>query len=96
MKRTESQPRFVVCVNNKDYPASLELRKVITAMAGFEVAVVFPCVERFSGLRLRGPANLGMAGFAASEPVIPSMAGFALPSRFHLPGGHISTPAPRR
>ena len=35
-----------------------------------------------------------MAGFAASEPVITSMAGFALPSRFHLPGGHISTPAP--
>src|ERR1700755_885178 len=24
------------------------------------------------------------------------MAGFALPSRFHLSGGHISTPAPRR
>jgi len=37
-----------------------------------------------------------MAGFAASEPVITGMAGFALPSRFHLPGGHISTPAPRR
>jgi transposase len=32
----------------------------------------------------------------ASEPVIASMAGFAFPSRFHLPGGHISTPAPRR
>jgi hypothetical protein len=28
MKRTESQPHFVVCVNNKDYPASLELRKL--------------------------------------------------------------------
>ena len=28
MKRTEPQPRFVVCVNNKDYPASLELRKL--------------------------------------------------------------------
>jgi hypothetical protein len=26
MKRTE--PRFVVCVKNKDYPASLELRKL--------------------------------------------------------------------
>jgi hypothetical protein len=37
-----------------------------------------------------------MAGFAASEPVITSMAAFALPSRFHLPGGHISTPAPRK
>jgi hypothetical protein len=34
-----------------------------------------------------------MAGFAASDPVITGMAGFALPSRFHLPGGHISTPA---
>ena len=28
MKRTEPQPRFVVCVNNKDYPASVELRKL--------------------------------------------------------------------
>jgi hypothetical protein len=28
MKKTEPQPRFVVCVNNKDYPASLELRKL--------------------------------------------------------------------
>jgi hypothetical protein len=27
MKRTEPQPRFVVCVNNKNYPASMELRK---------------------------------------------------------------------
>ena len=26
MKRTE--PRFVVCVKNKDYPAALELRKL--------------------------------------------------------------------
>src|ERR1700681_1484438 len=71
-------------------------KSVITAMAGFEVAVAFPLVERFSGLglglglgsRLRRPANSGMAGFAASEPVITCMAGFALPSRFHLPGGH--------
>jgi hypothetical protein len=70
-------------------------------MAGFELAVAFPFVERFSGLglglklrlRLASPA---MAGFAASEPVITSMAAFALPSRFHLPGGHISTPAPLR
>ena len=69
-------------------------------MAGFEVAVAFPFVERFSGLRLElglgGLADPGMAGFAASEPVITSMAGFALLSRLHLPGGHISTPAPRR
>ena len=28
MKRTEPQPRFVVCANNKDYPASVELRKL--------------------------------------------------------------------
>ena len=28
LKRSEPQPRFVVCVNNKDYPASLELRKL--------------------------------------------------------------------
>ncbi len=67
-------------------------------MAGFEVAVALPFVERFSGLglRLSGSANPGMAGFAASEPVITSMAGFALLSRLHLPGGHISTPAPLR
>src|ERR1700681_3734451 len=85
-------------------------KSVITGMAGFEVAVAFPFVERFSGLglglglrlglrlrlRLRGPANPGMAGFAASEPVITSMAAFALLSRLHLPGGHISTPAPFR
>jgi hypothetical protein len=45
-------------------------------MAGFAVAVAFPLVERFSGLGLglRGPANPGVAGFAASEPVITSMA----------------------
>jgi len=73
-------------------------KSVITSMAGFEVAVAFPFVERFSGLglELREPANPAMAGFAASEPVITSMAAFALPSRFHLPGGHISTPAPLR
>src|SRR6266436_6964184 len=33
MKRTEPQPRFVVCVNNKDYPASLELRKLYPVVA---------------------------------------------------------------
>ena len=33
MKRTEPQPRFVVCVNNKDYPASLELRKLHQVVA---------------------------------------------------------------
>jgi hypothetical protein len=73
-------------------------KSVVTCMAGFEVAFVFPFVERFSGsgLRLGWPANPGRAGFAASEPVITSMAGFAFLSRLHLPGGHISTPAPFR
>ena len=33
MTRTEPQPRFVVCVNNKDYPASLELRKLYQIVA---------------------------------------------------------------
>jgi hypothetical protein len=33
MKRTEPQSRFVVCVNNKDYPASLELRKLYQVVA---------------------------------------------------------------
>ena len=87
-----------------DFSGSLPLnptpKSVITAMAGFEVAVALPFVERFSGLglrlRLRGSANPKMAGFAASELVITSMAGFALLSRLHLPGGHISTPAPLR
>src|SRR5438132_14207270 len=66
-------------------------KSVITAMAGFEVAFAFPFVERFSGLglglrlKLRAPANPGMAGFAASEPVITSIYGrfcltFAPPS----------------
>jgi hypothetical protein len=31
MKRTE--PRFVVCVKNKDYPAALELRKLYQVVA---------------------------------------------------------------
>ncbi len=33
MKRTQPQLRFVVCVNNKDYPASLELRKLYQVVA---------------------------------------------------------------
>jgi hypothetical protein len=33
MKRTEPHPRFVVCVNNKDSPASLELRKLYQVIA---------------------------------------------------------------
>ena len=32
MKRQNSEPRFVVCVNNKDYPASLELLKIYQAI----------------------------------------------------------------
>ena len=36
MRRTEPQPRFVVCVNNKDYPASLELRKLYEVVAGLQ------------------------------------------------------------
>ncbi len=31
MKRTE--PRFVVCINNKDYAASLDLRKLYQVVA---------------------------------------------------------------
>ena len=34
MKRTEPQPRFVVCVSKKDYPASSELRKLYQVVAG--------------------------------------------------------------
>ena len=33
MRPSEPQPRFVVCVKNKDYPASLELRKLYQVVA---------------------------------------------------------------
>jgi len=33
MRPTEPPPRFVVCVKNKDYPASLELRKLYQVVA---------------------------------------------------------------
>jgi hypothetical protein len=33
MKRTEPRPRFVACVNNKNYPASLELRNLYQVVA---------------------------------------------------------------
>ena len=33
MRPTEPQPRFGVCVKNKDYPASLELRKLYQVVA---------------------------------------------------------------
>jgi hypothetical protein len=36
MKRTESQ--FVVCIRNKDYPASLELRKLYRVVPDLEAA----------------------------------------------------------
>jgi hypothetical protein len=36
MKRTE--PQFVVCVRNKDYPASLELRKLYQVVPDPEAA----------------------------------------------------------
>src|SRR5260370_25921632 len=55
---------------------------VITSfsLAGFEVAVAFPLVERFSGLGLqlgsRGSAITAVTGFAAPESVITSLAGF--------------------
>jgi hypothetical protein len=28
MNRRNSEPRFVVCIHNEDYPASLELKKI--------------------------------------------------------------------
>src|SRR5271163_658 len=57
---------------------------VITSfsLAGFEVDFAFTLVERFSGLGLglqlgsRGSEITGMAGFAAPESVITSLAGF--------------------
>jgi len=54
----------------------LSSESVITSfsLAGFEVA--FPFVERFSGLGSRGSGTTGMAGFAALESVITSLAGF--------------------
>ena len=33
MRPTDPQPRFVVCVKNKDYPASLEVRKLYQVVA---------------------------------------------------------------
>ncbi len=32
MVRTESHPRFLLCVRNEGYPASLEIRKVYQAI----------------------------------------------------------------
>src|SRR5271155_4021403 len=71
---------------------------VITSfsLAGFEVVFDLPFVERFSGLGLilgsRGSGITGMAGFAAPESVITSLAGFGS----HRPqplGGRTAIPA---
>ena len=32
MSESETQPRFLICVRNESYPASLELRKVYRAV----------------------------------------------------------------
>ena len=50
-------------------------------------AFAFPFVERFSGL------GLTVAGFAASDPVVTSLAGFAGGRRPHAPGGRTPIPA---
>src|SRR5208282_461252 len=63
-------------------------KSVITSfsLAGFEIVLDLPLLEGFSGLGLglglqlgsRGSAISGMAGFAAPESVITSLAGFGL------------------
>src|SRR5690348_7901543 len=67
---------------------------VITSfsLAGFEIALAFPLVERFSGLGLGGSGITRMAGFAAPESVITALAGFAA-RRPHPPGGRTAIPA---
>src|SRR5450631_26083 len=74
---------------------------VVTAfsLAGFAVsAFAFPFVERFSGLglglRLRLQSRLTvLVGFAASDPMVTSLAGFAGARRPHAPGGRTPIPA---
>src|SRR5947209_3388975 len=71
---------------------------VITSfsLAGFEVAFASPLLERFSGLGLqlgsRGSGITGMAGFAAPESVITSLAGFGA-CRPQPLGGRTAIPA---
>src|ERR1035438_7646101 len=64
------------------------------SLAGFEVVLAFPLLERFSGLGLwfRASGTTGIAGFAAPESVITSLAGFGS----HRPqplGGRTAIPA---
>src|SRR6202035_2802965 len=68
---------------------------VVTAfsLAGFAVlAFAFPFVERSSGLGL-GLGLTVLAGFAASDPVVTSLAGFAGGRRPHPRGGRTPIPA---
>ena len=37
-KKNESTSQFVVCINNKDYPASLELHKIYRVVPDKNVA----------------------------------------------------------
>src|ERR1019366_5516697 len=66
------------------------------SLAGFEVALAVPLLERFSGLGLglgfRASGTTGIVGFAAPESVITSLAGFDS----HRPqplGGRTAIPA---
>ena len=38
MRRKDSTPRFVVCIDNSGYEASLELRKIYTVIPDFDAA----------------------------------------------------------
>ena len=65
------------------------------SLAGFAVsAFAFPFVERFSGLGLGLRLGLTvLAGSAASDPVVTSLAGFAGGRRPHARGGRTPIPA---
>src|ERR1017187_115965 len=78
------------------------VESVITSLAGFEVVFAFPVVERFLGLGLglrltlglgsRGSGITAMAGSAAPESVITSLAGFGARRPQPL-GGRTAIPA---